>query len=112
MAKISKKDMDDLKAAGYVEGQPNTIPENISPVLRDQLVEEWAKDNAHDALDLPTAVDRGNQLARERAAAEEDGDTTTRRQNEAASGAGKREPFGGKGDHDSNGKVGGAKKPE
>jgi len=74
---ISKADLEVLKSRGYVEGNPATIPENISPVLRDQLVEQWAKDNdVKGADELPTAVDRGNQLARERAAADEAGEAT------------------------------------
>ena len=72
-AKISADDLKILKERGYVEGNPATIPENISPVLRDQLVEEWAKDNdVKDALELPTAVDAQNQMARDRAAGDAD----------------------------------------
>lgn len=93
-AKISKDDLEVLKERGYVEGNPSTIPENISPVLREQLVQEWAeKNDVTDANELPSAVDRGNAFARERAAAEE-GD----------------KPFGGKGDHDGDGKTGGVKR--
>jgi len=87
-SKISKAVLDDLKSVGYVEGQPNTIPENVSPALRSQLIEEWAEqNNVKDALELPTAVDTQNQLARERAAADEGaGDTSKGRQGDVNKG--------------------------
>ena len=37
---ISKEDRENLANLGYVEGQPHTIPENISPVLKSQLLQE------------------------------------------------------------------------
>jgi hypothetical protein len=37
---VSAKDLEALKARGFVEGNPNTIPENISPVLKSQLLQE------------------------------------------------------------------------
>lgn len=85
-SKISKSDLDDLKARGYVEGNPSTIPENLSPVIRSQLVEEWAEKQEGEVTtaDLPSAVDRGNQLARERAAADEAGKPVAKRQGDAA----------------------------
>lgn len=99
-SKLSKSDLDDLKAAGYVEGRPETIPDNISPVIKSQLLEEWRKKEGAGALDMPTGVERGNELARERAAADGDevmqkrladneakpavSDTTKGRQNDAA----------------------------
>lgn len=64
MPSLTKKELDDLKAAGYVEGQPHTIPENISPVLKAKLLDGWEAPDA---------------------------------------------PFGGKGDHDGDGKPGGSK---
>ena len=88
-SKISKSDMDALKERGYVEGNPASIPENISPVLRDQLVQEWAEkqDGTVTGDDLPTAVDRQNQAARERSAADEDGKPAQRgRQGDVAKG--------------------------
>ena len=88
-SKISKADMDALKERGYVEGNPASIPENISPVLRDQLVQEWAEkqDGTVTGDDLPTAVDRQNQAARERSAADEDGKPAQRgRQGDVAKG--------------------------
>jgi len=43
-SKISKTDREALVARGFVEGQPNTIPENISPVLKAQLLAEMDED--------------------------------------------------------------------
>lgn len=37
--KLTKAELEDLKAKGYVPGKPNTIPENISPVLKSQLLD-------------------------------------------------------------------------
>lgn len=70
--KLSKSDIEDLKSQGYVEGRPETIPENVSPVIKSQLLEEWRKKEGAGALDMPTGVERGNELARERAAADGD----------------------------------------
>ena len=98
--KLSKSDIEDLKSQGYVEGRPETIPENVSPVIKSQLLEEWRKKEGAGALDMPTGVERGNELARERAAADGDevmqkrlddnekaADTAAKgRQNDAASG--------------------------
>ena len=88
-AKISKDDLEVLKSRGYVEGNPATIPENLSPVLRHQLIQDWAdkQDTPVTGDDLPTAVDRQNQAARERSAADEDGKPAQRgRQGDVAKG--------------------------
>lgn len=37
---ISKEDRQFLLDNGFVEGQPHTIPRNISPVLKSQLLQE------------------------------------------------------------------------
>jgi hypothetical protein len=37
---VSAKDLEALKARGFVEDNPHTIPENISPVLKSQLLQE------------------------------------------------------------------------
>jgi hypothetical protein len=37
---VSAKDLEALKARGFVEGNPHTIPENISPVLKSQLLQD------------------------------------------------------------------------
>lgn len=86
-SKLTAAELKDLEAAGYVEGQPNTIPENISPVLKAKLMDQWATDNdiENPATDLPDATYRQNQIVRERVAAGEDDDTSTR-QTQAASG--------------------------
>ncbi len=70
--KISKADMDALKEAGYVEGNPHTIPENISPVLKSQLLEEW-RESQDEPVEAPTATEAQNQRVRDRVAAEEAG---------------------------------------
>lgn len=118
---LTAAELKDLEAIGYVEGSP-TIPENISPVLKAKLLDKWANDNkvANPSTDLPDATYRQNQIVRERAAADGDvemqkatgvqeGAAVAGRQSEAASGSSAK-PFGGKGDHDANGKTGGAKK--
>jgi hypothetical protein len=102
MAKLSKSDLDDLKAAGYVEGRPETIPDNVSPVIKSQLLEEWRKKEGAGALDMPTGVERGNELARERAAA--DGDEVMQKRFEESKDK-KADPL----DHDNNGVKGGTK---
>lgn len=95
---ISKAELEDLKQLGYVEGNPLTIPENISPVLKAKI--QAAYNEANDlqtAQDLPTATERQNQMVRERAAANgdkdmqkltgvEEGANVSGRQGETASG--------------------------
>ena len=39
-ADISKEDRQFLIDNGFVEGQPQTIPRNISPVIKSQLLQE------------------------------------------------------------------------
>ena len=92
MAKLTKDELKDLEAAGYVEGNMSTFPENVSPVLRAKALEAWAakQEGEVTASDMPTAVDRQNELARERAAGDE----------------AKADPL----DHDNNGRKGGVKR--
>lgn len=67
MTKLTKAERDDLIAAGYVPGNMATFPQNVSPVLRAKALAEWEEDNGpKSALDLPTAVDRQNEMVRER----------------------------------------------
>lgn len=35
---ITKDELSDLKAMGFVEGRKDTIPENVSPVLKSRLL--------------------------------------------------------------------------
>lgn len=79
MAKLTSAELKDLQAAGYVEGNIASFPENVSPVLRAKALEAWADKQNKPVIgdDLPTAVDRQNQAARERSAADEDGDKPT-----------------------------------
>ena len=73
MAKLTDKELKDLEAAGYVEGNMTTFPENVSPVLRAKALEAWVakQEGEVTASDMPTAVDRQNELARERADGDE-----------------------------------------
>ena len=80
--KLTAAELKDLKGVGYVEGQPNTIPENIDPSLKAKILEQWREDNdVQNAQDLPNAIEVGNQMSRDRAAADEKpADTTKGRQ--------------------------------
>lgn len=85
LPKIPAADIEVLKSRGYVPGNPSTIPENINPALREQLIQDWAKDNdVTDTMDMPSAVDRGNALARARSEGEEEGKPQPKRQGETA----------------------------
>lgn len=95
--KLTDQELADLKSVGFVEGDMNTIPENINPGLKSRILEQWAADNnVTDPLDMPTAVERQNAMVRERAK----GDDDTVRQGEAATA---RHPL----DHDGDGRKGG-----
>ncbi len=73
--KLTKAELEDLKAQGYVEGNINSFPDNVSPVLREKALAAWQEENdITDAAELPTAVDRQNQRERERAAVNGDED--------------------------------------
>lgn len=76
MAK-SKDNLSDKerKELGVNIDNPSTIPENVSPVIKANLLEEHRKkEGLVAAQDQPTAIEVGNQLARERAAADGDED--------------------------------------
>lgn len=69
---LNDKEREEL---GVNVDSPNTIPENISPVIKANLLEEHRKkEGLVAAQDQPTAIEVGNQLARERAAADGDKD--------------------------------------
>lgn len=71
--KLTKNELEDLKKAGYVEGDFMTFPENVNPALKAKALEAWKADHPEaGSTDLPTAVERQNQFARERAAANGD----------------------------------------
>ena len=75
--KLTAAELKDLKSVGYVEGQPNTIPENIDPSLKAKILEQWREDNdVQNAQDLPNAIEVGNQMARDRANADEGNKST------------------------------------
>lgn len=44
--KLTKSDREYLVAHGFVEGRKDTIPENISPVLKSQLLAEMDEDDS------------------------------------------------------------------
>lgn len=75
-AKLSKSELDDLKEIGWTEDSPFSIPENISPVLKAKIIEAYSEQEGVEnaAFDLPDATYRQNEMARQRAAAEEDGE--------------------------------------
>ncbi len=91
---LTTQERKDLEELGYVEGNVNTIPENISPVLKSKIMEAHKKENdLTSPLDMPNAIETANQYARERAAADgdkemqkvtgvEEGAKTAKRQND------------------------------
>lgn len=74
--KLTKAELEDLKSQGYVEGNINSFPDNVSPVLREKALAAWKDKQDHDvtAEELPTAVDRQNERERQRAAVNGDED--------------------------------------
>ena len=63
----------DLEAAGWSEDNPFNVPENVSPVLKSKIIEAYKKDKGLvSPLDMPNAIESGNQAARMRAAADGD----------------------------------------
>ena len=88
---LSKKDAEAI-GVDLDNINPSSIPDNISPVVKADLMEKWktqqekAGTKVETALDLPTATERQNQLARERAELEVQGvDTSGARQGKASS---------------------------
>jgi hypothetical protein len=37
---VTASELEDLKSLGFVEGNPHTIPDNISPVLKSKLLQD------------------------------------------------------------------------
>lgn len=50
---LSKAELEDLKAVGYVEGNKHTIPDNISPVLKSKLLREMGENSAGNIPGVP-----------------------------------------------------------
>lgn len=72
---LTAQEAKDLESVGYVEGNPNTIPDNVNPVLKAKILEAYAEENdLQNAQDFPDATSRQNQAVRERAAADGDED--------------------------------------
>jgi len=70
---LSASEKKDLQELGWSEDNPSNIPENISPVLKSKIIEAYKKDQGLvSPLDMPNAIEVGNQASRARAA--EDGD--------------------------------------
>lgn len=84
--KLTAGEKKDLETLGWVEGSPLTIPENVSPVLKAKIQDEYAvKNDIQASQDLPTATERQNAAVRERAAA--DGDEEMQKATGVAEGA-------------------------
>lgn len=43
---VTKEEYADLAKRGFVEGNKNTIPENISPVLKSKLLKDMGEDGS------------------------------------------------------------------
>lgn len=72
-AKLTAADKKDLESIGWSEDNPFNVPENVSPVLKSKIIEQYKKDEGLvSPLDMPSATEAQNQMARARAA--EDGD--------------------------------------
>lgn len=72
-AKLTAAEKKDLESIGWSEDNPFNVPENVSPVLKSKIIEQYKKDEGLvSPLDMPSAVEAGNQMSRARAA--EDGD--------------------------------------
>jgi hypothetical protein len=70
---LTASEKKDLQELGWTEDNPFNVPENISPVLKSKVIEAYKKDQGLvSPLDMPNAIEAGNQAARARAA--EDGD--------------------------------------
>lgn len=71
--KLTAQEKKDLEQIGWSEDNPFNVPENVSPVLKSKIIEQYKKDEGLvSPLDMPSATEAGNQYARARAA--EDGD--------------------------------------
>lgn len=43
---VTKSELESLKTVGFVEGDKNTIPENINPVLKSKLLAAMGEDDS------------------------------------------------------------------
>lgn len=70
---LTASEKKDLESIGWSEDNPFNMPENVSPVLKSKIVERYKKEQGLvSPLDMPSAIESGNQAARARAA--DDGD--------------------------------------
>lgn len=80
MAKNSKNltstEKKDLESIGWSESAPFNIPDNVSPVLKAKIVEQYSEQEGveNPSTDLPDATYRQNEIVRQRAAADGDED--------------------------------------
>jgi hypothetical protein len=127
MTKKTDKDIDDLKARGYQEGDLSTLPTDVDNDLR-KKVEQHEADLANERMkntegqdpvlyEQPVILNPNQYGFAERITADPTAEAKTRAAQAKAktppSGgdAKSSEPFGGKGDHDGVNGPGGAKKP-
>lgn len=66
---LTSQERKDLESIGWSEANPFNVPENVSPVLKSKIVEHYKKEQVLvSPLDMPSAIESGNQAARARAA--------------------------------------------
>lgn len=63
--KVTASELKDLKSLGFVEGNKNTIPENISPVLKSRLLTEMGENDAGSTPGLPGDIDNADVRAKQ-----------------------------------------------
>lgn len=111
------KFIEDLKANGYQEGDLSTLPSGISNADR-KKVEQHEADLANEQMKAyrgqkPELSEFHVELNPNQYGYADriEAPTQQAKPDKEAQPKAKREPFGGKGDHDNSGKVGGAAKP-
>lgn len=74
--KLTAGDKKDLEAIGWSESSPFNVPDNVSPVIKAKIYEEYAEKQGieNPSTDLPDATARQNEIVRQRAAADGDKD--------------------------------------
>lgn len=66
---LTASEKKDLESIGWSEDNPFNVPENVSPVLKSKIVEHYKKEQGLvSPLDMPSAIESGNQMVRARAA--------------------------------------------
>jgi hypothetical protein len=116
MTKLSDKELGELKAVGYIEGDLSTLPNDTSEDQR-RRVEQHEADRANEAvkgvhgekpvLHTSHTILNPNQYGYAERAAQ--GNPVEDKEAAKAKAETKAEPFGGKGDHDGVNGPGGSK---